>query len=81
MFCTKCGVENPDGASVCRSCGSSMTITANATAAAAKTSGLAIASFILGILSFCTFFFFDGACGIYLRYYIGDYDCQKQRPA
>ena len=57
MFCPRCGVENPEGASLCRSCGSSMTIAATtATVTVAKTSALAITSMVLGILSFCTFF-------------------------
>jgi prepilin-type processing-associated H-X9-DG protein len=50
-------VENPDGASFCRSCGGLMTVAATATTApAAKTSALAITAMVLGILSFCTFF-------------------------
>lgn len=52
MFCSKCGIENPDGAQVCRSCG---WVLANAVALKSKTSALAITSFVLGILSFCTF--------------------------
>jgi prepilin-type processing-associated H-X9-DG protein len=52
MFCSKCGVENPDGAQICRSCSWVLT---NAGALKAKTSALAITSFVLGILSFCTF--------------------------
>ncbi len=52
MFCSKCGIENPDGAQICRSCSWVLT---NAGALKAKTSALAITSFVLGILSFCTF--------------------------
>ncbi|MBN2020028.1 MAG: DUF4190 domain-containing protein [Sedimentisphaerales bacterium] len=56
MFCPKCGVENPDGASFCRGCGSAITAAKTASPApAAKTSGMAIASMVFGILSFCTF--------------------------
>jgi prepilin-type processing-associated H-X9-DG protein len=51
MFCSKCGVENQDGAQICRSCGWVLT---NAGALKAKTSALAITSLVLGILSFCT---------------------------
>jgi prepilin-type processing-associated H-X9-DG protein len=58
MFCPKCGVENPEGANFCRSCGSLMTTTTatTTTVPVAKTSALAITSMVLGILSFCTFF-------------------------
>ena len=57
MYCPKCGTENPDDAQVCRSCSGVLTsIFTTAPAPAAKTSGLAIASFVLGILSLCTFF-------------------------
>ena len=56
MFCPKCRVENPEGANFCRSCGSAITTAGTTTPApAAKTSGLAITSMVLGILSFCTF--------------------------
>ena len=57
MYCPKCGTENPDDARVCRSCSWVLTgISTAVPAPPAKTSGLAIASFVLGILSFCTFF-------------------------
>jgi hypothetical protein len=57
MYCPKCGTENPDDAQVCRSCSWVLTSTSTTPPApAAKISGLAIASFVLGILSFCTFF-------------------------
>ena len=57
MYCPKCGKENPDDAQLCHSCSSVLTsISTIAPASAAKTSGLAIASFVLGILGFCTFF-------------------------
>jgi len=57
MYCPKCGTENPDDAQLCRSC--SWVLTSTSTVASnpdAKTSGLAITSLVLGILSFCTFF-------------------------
>ncbi len=57
MQCPKCGKENPDDAQLCHSCSSVLTsISTIAPTSAAKTSGLAIASFVLGTLSFCTFF-------------------------
>ena len=52
MKCPKCGTENPDGAQLCRSCSWVLTSTATqAPSAGAKTSGLAIAALVLGILS------------------------------
>jgi len=52
MYCPKCGTENPDDAQVCRSCSWVLTsISTTAPAQDAKTSGLAIASLVLAILS------------------------------
>jgi len=52
MRCPKCGTENPDGAQLCRSCSWVLTSTATqAPAPRAKTSGLAITSLVLAILS------------------------------
>ena len=52
MYCPKCGTENPDDAEVCSSCSSELTKTpATAEAIIPKTSGLALASFILGLIS------------------------------
>ncbi len=57
MYCPKCGKENPDDAQLCHSYSSVLTSTpAQAPAFGVKTSGLAIASFVLGMLGFCTFF-------------------------
>ncbi len=53
MYCPKCGKENPDNAQLCHSCSSVLTSTpAQAPALGVKTSGLAIAALVLGILSF-----------------------------
>jgi hypothetical protein len=58
MQCPKCGAENPDDAQLCRSCSWVLTGTsAAATPPDVRTSGLAIAALVLGILSFFT-------CGI-----------------
>ncbi|MHC4495449.1 MAG: zinc-ribbon domain-containing protein, partial [Planctomycetota bacterium] len=52
MYCPKCGTENADDARVCRSCSWALTnVTTAAAVPAAKTSGLAIASLVLGLLS------------------------------
>jgi prepilin-type processing-associated H-X9-DG protein len=57
MYCPKCGTENPDGARLCSSCSSVLTgISTIAPAPDARTSGLAVASLVLAILSFFTFF-------------------------
>ena len=57
MFCPKCGVENQEDAKLCRSCSWVLTsVGLTAPAPDAKTSALAIASLVLGILGFCTFF-------------------------
>jgi general secretion pathway protein G len=56
MYCPKCGTQNPDGAQLCRSCNGVLTSTSiTAENQNAKTSRLAIASLVLGILSFFTF--------------------------
>ena len=55
MYCPKCGKENPDNAQLCHSCSSVLTSTpTQAPSPDAKTSGLAIAALVLGILSIFT---------------------------
>lgn len=57
MQCPKCGLENPDDVQLCRSCSWVLTSTSTlALAPDARTSKLAIASLVLVILSFFTFF-------------------------
>lgn len=52
MYCPRCGTENPDGAQVCQSCSQVLPIMQpQRSKAGAKTSGLAIASLVLAILS------------------------------
>ena len=53
MNCTKCGIGNPDDAQFCISCGAALKPGAQNTMMP-KTSGMAIASMILGILSVLT---------------------------
>jgi len=55
MYCSECGKENPDDAQFCSSCGSVLTSTpTEAPAVVVKTSGMAIAALVLGILSIFT---------------------------
>ena len=57
MFCPKCGAENPEGAQLCMTCSWVLTSTSTrGPSPSAKTSGLAVASLVLGILSFLTCF-------------------------
>jgi prepilin-type processing-associated H-X9-DG protein len=57
MYCPKCGTDNPEDAQVCSSCSSTLpAIHQGVSDTPTQTSGLAIASLILGLLSFCTFF-------------------------
>lgn len=56
MYCQKCDAENPDDAHRCLSCGYEFA-PVSAVPVAAKTSGVAIAALVLGILAFLT-------CGI-----------------
>jgi prepilin-type processing-associated H-X9-DG protein len=51
MFCQKCGAQNPDDANTCNSCGSVLIDTSESSPAKPKTSGLAVAALVLGILS------------------------------
>ena len=52
MYCPKCGTENPDVALVCNSCSAVLSgVSTQTQIPAAKTSGLAIASLVLAILS------------------------------
>jgi len=52
MNCPKCGTENPDDAQICNSCSAALkTAPAESSKPVAKTSGLAIASLVLAILS------------------------------
>jgi hypothetical protein len=56
MYCPKCGIENPDNAKVCNSCNHVLISTPiSFSNPETKTCGLAIASFVLGILSFLFF--------------------------
>ena len=56
MYCPKCGKENPDDAQLCHSCSSVLTsIPTQVPALGPKTSGLAIAALVLGILSILFF--------------------------
>ncbi len=57
MFCPKCGVENTEGAQACRNCNLILAGSAKVIAMSdAKTSGMAIASLVLGIFGVCTLF-------------------------
>jgi prepilin-type processing-associated H-X9-DG protein len=51
MFCPKCGKENPDNVQKCWFCNWVLTSVSRSPGLAAKTSGLAITSLVLGILS------------------------------
>jgi hypothetical protein len=57
MYCTQCGAENAEGNKICSKCGAALIVTASPTATAQpalvtqKTSGFAIASLVLGIIS------------------------------
>jgi len=52
MYCPNCGKENPEGAQVCSACSSPLPgASASAEHPITKTSGLAIAAFVLGVLS------------------------------
>ena len=56
MYCSECGKENPDDAQFCSSCSSVLTSTpTEAPPLVVKTSGMAIAALVLGILSIFTF--------------------------
>lgn len=52
MRCTKCGVEVADGSNFCPVCGHQFSSDVAAAVTPAKTSGLAVAALILGVLSF-----------------------------
>ena len=54
MYCPRCGTPNADTASTCVSCGQTLLFNAAAAPVQVKTSGLAIAAFVLGILSLFT---------------------------
>jgi len=55
MYCSKCSKENPDDARFCTSCGGAFTSApTEGPAVGVKTSGMAIAAMVLGILSFFT---------------------------
>jgi hypothetical protein len=57
MNCPKCGTQNPQDVQVCTSCGSELTQPPEVTESVnVKTSSLAIASLLLGILSICIFY-------------------------
>ena len=55
MYCTKCGTQNSDDAQVCSACGAALiSSSAQAPCIGVKSSGMAIAALILGILSIFT---------------------------
>jgi prepilin-type processing-associated H-X9-DG protein len=51
MFCPRCGKENPDNVQLCQFCSYVMSSVSQTPGSGAKTSGLAIAALVLGILS------------------------------
>jgi hypothetical protein len=71
MFCSKCGTQNTEGAKFCQNCGAllgqstpttpTLQVNAQQTVVVQHTSGLAIASLILGILGFSVFAIIFGA--------------------
>jgi uncharacterized membrane protein YvbJ len=55
MYCQKCGQENPDGSQVCRACGAALiSPPIQAPGLNVKSSGMAIAALVLGIMSIFT---------------------------
>jgi hypothetical protein len=60
MYCSRCGAQNPDDGGFCRKCGAplvpSPATPVDLTVATRQTSGLAVASLVLGILGFMTGF-------------------------
>jgi len=57
MYCPKCGAQNQEGAQVCSSCSFALTeISTTGEPLEVRTSGLAIAALVLGLLSACTMF-------------------------
>lgn len=54
MNCGKCGAEIAEGTSFCAACGQPVNAAPVAAAPVQQTSGMAIASLVLGILGFCT---------------------------
>lgn len=59
MYCTKCGANNPDDGTYCHACGAPLTIPVPpppppAPLVPKRTSGLAVASLVLGIVGFVT---------------------------
>ena len=55
MYCPKCGQENPDDSQVCRSCGAVLiSPPIQAQGLSVKSSGMAIAALVLGIMSIFT---------------------------
>ena len=65
MYCTQCGAENPEGNKICSKCGAALTAAAypqdaaQPTIIATRTSGMATASLVLGIIGI-----FFGLCSI-----------------
>lgn len=56
MYCPKCGIENPVDEKICISCSTPLPVIPDEPPPIAKTSTLAIWSFVLGILALFTFF-------------------------
>jgi uncharacterized membrane protein YvbJ len=71
MFCSKCGEKNPSGGKFCSKCGEPLTAAAAPAeapapraAAGTRTSGMAIAALIMGILGISILAIIFGGIGI-----------------
>jgi uncharacterized membrane protein YvbJ len=71
MFCPQCGEKNPDNGKFCSSCGTALTKAAAVAEAPAprataetRTSGMAVAALVLGILGISILAIIFGAIGI-----------------